>query len=41
MKPAGQGPKAAGREKDRAELPLMRRPLEEIRSRDADRERKI
>jgi len=32
---------AAGREKDRAQLPLMRRALEEIRAREADRRRKI
>jgi hypothetical protein len=32
---------AAGREKDRAQLPLMRRTLEEIRAREADRQRKI
>ena len=31
---------AAGREKDRAQLPLMRRTLEEIRAREADRQRK-
>jgi hypothetical protein len=32
---------AAGREKDRAQLPLLRRALEEIRARDPDRQRKI
>jgi hypothetical protein len=31
---------AAGPEKDREQLPLMRRTLEEIRAREADRERK-
>jgi hypothetical protein len=31
---------AAGREKDRAQLPLMRRTLEEIRVREADRQSK-
>ena len=31
---------AAGREKDRAQLPLMRRTLEEIRAGEADRRRK-
>jgi hypothetical protein len=32
---------AAGREKDRGQLPLLRRTLEEIRSRQPDRQRKI
>jgi len=32
---------AAGREKDRAQLPLLRRTLEEIRGREADRHSKI
>lgn len=32
---------AAGREKDRAQLPLLRRALEEIRAREAGRPRKI
>ena len=31
---------AAGREKDRAQLPLMRRTLEEIHAREGDRQRK-
>ena len=31
---------AAGREKDRDQLPLMRRTLEEIRARETDRQRK-